>query len=118
MYYTNSEQGQSYFLKAAKQTTNLASINMTQLRACPIPLPPYSEQKRIIAEIERRLSLATEVEKAVETALARAERLRQAILKQAFEGKLLSRAGAAQAQVESTLAAAHRSIPSTDEVNP
>ena len=35
MYYTNSEQGQNYFKDASKQTTNLASINLTQLRSCP-----------------------------------------------------------------------------------
>ena len=91
MYYTNSELGQSYFKEAAKQTTNLASINLTQLRACPIPLLPLAEQKRIVAEVERRLSVATEVEAAVEATLARSARLRQAVLKRAFEGKLVDR---------------------------
>ena len=88
MYYTNSEQGQNYFKEAAKQTTNLASINLTQLRACPIPLPPLEEQRRIVAEVERRLEAARAVESAVKTGLKRAAWLRQAVLRSAFEGRL------------------------------
>lgn len=114
----SSELIRSQIERIAATSAGQYNISISSLNRTLIPLPPIEEQRRIVAEVERRLSLATEVEKAVETALARAERLRQAILKQAFEGRLLSRAGAAQAQVESTLAAAHRSIPSTDEVNP
>ena len=55
----------------------------------PIPLPPLAEQRRIAAEIERRLSVILETEAAVESSLTRAERLRQSILKQAFSGKLV-----------------------------
>jgi type I restriction enzyme S subunit len=54
-----------------------------------IPLPPLAEQQRIVAEVERRLSVVAEVEATVEASLARAGRLRQSILKRAFEGKLL-----------------------------
>lgn len=89
MYYTNSEQGKAYFVEAAKQTTNLASINLTQLRACPVPLPPLAEQHYIVAEVERRLSVADEIEKVVERSLKQAARLRQSILIRAFAGKLV-----------------------------
>ena len=54
-----------------------------------IPLPPLAEQRRIVAEIELRLSAIKQAESAVEANLARAERLRQSILKQAFSGKLV-----------------------------
>jgi type I restriction enzyme S subunit len=47
------------------------------------------EQIRIVAEVERRLSLIDELEVAVSANLKRAERLRQAILKRAFQGKLV-----------------------------
>ncbi len=89
MYCTNSEQGRKYFARSAKQTTNLASINLTQLRACPIPLPPLAEQQRIVAEVERRLSVVEGLEASVEANLKRAERLRQAVLKRAFAGELV-----------------------------
>ena len=52
-------------------------------------MPPLSEQHRIVAEIERRLSVVEELEAAIEANLKRARRLRQSILKQAFEGKLV-----------------------------
>ena len=42
-----------------------------------------------MAEVERRLSVIQQTEATVETSLARAERLRQSILKQAFSGKLV-----------------------------
>jgi restriction endonuclease S subunit len=45
--YTSSPQGRRYFLNASKQTTNLASINMGQLRAMPVPLPDINEQRSI-----------------------------------------------------------------------
>jgi type I restriction enzyme, S subunit len=48
--YVASTRGRNYFLSCAKQTTNLASINKSQLSAMPVPIPPESEQRRI-AEI-------------------------------------------------------------------
>ena len=55
----------------------------------PIPLPPLAEQARIVAEVERRLSVVQQAEATVEASLARADRLRQSILKQAFSGRLV-----------------------------
>jgi type I restriction enzyme S subunit len=52
-------------------------------------LSPEPEQHRIVAEIERRLSVIDELEMQIEANLKRAERLRQAILRRAFEGKLV-----------------------------
>ena len=43
-----------------------------------------------MAEVERRLSVAREAERAVEANLKRIARLRQAILKRTFEGKLVA----------------------------
>ena len=81
--------GKNYFMREGKQTTNLASINLTKLSAFPVILPPLVEQHRIVAEIERRLSVAAEIEKTIDQSLKQAERLRQSILKKAFEGKLV-----------------------------
>ncbi len=65
-------------------------IGLTLLREVPIPLPPFSEQKRIVIEIERLISIANETQLAIDADIARIQRLRQAILKQAFEGKLVA----------------------------
>jgi len=42
-----SSYGKRYFQGSSKQSTNLASINSTQLKAFPVLLPPMSEQVRI-----------------------------------------------------------------------
>jgi type I restriction enzyme, S subunit len=89
-WYANSF-GQVYFFDEGKQTTNLASINMTKLKALPVPIPPAAEQLRIVQEVERQLSDTDETLRAVGTALRHADRLRQSILKRAFEGKLVPR---------------------------
>jgi hypothetical protein len=55
----------------------------------PLPLPPLAEQRRVVAEVERRLSVGQELEATLATNLARAERLQQSILKRACEWKLV-----------------------------
>ena len=60
--FVNSCVGRAYFESCSKQTTNLASINMTQLRACPLPLPPSSEQREIVNRVWELLMLVDELE--------------------------------------------------------
>ncbi|HET7036092.1 MAG TPA: restriction endonuclease subunit S, partial [Thermomicrobiaceae bacterium] len=65
------------------------NINLEILGNVAIGLPPLTEQRRIVAEIERRKSVIEALEVTLKHNLKRAERLRQAILKRAFEGKLV-----------------------------
>ena len=58
------------------------------LPASCLPLPPLAEQGRIVAEVERRLSVVEESEAVVSANLRRATRLRQSILQKAFKGEL------------------------------
>jgi type I restriction enzyme S subunit len=83
-WYGNS-LGQQYFISQGRQTTNLASLNLTKLGELPVPLPPAAEQERIVAEVEGRVSVLDQMEAAITVSLRRAERLRQAVLKRAFE---------------------------------
>jgi type I restriction enzyme, S subunit len=55
--YLNSRFAREYFADSSKQTTNLASINMTQLRNCIIPMPPLNEQHRIVNKIDELMLL-------------------------------------------------------------
>ncbi len=64
-------------------------LNVRDVKAFPLPLPPLAEQHRIVAEVERRLSVLDEMEAAVAADLKRAERLSQAILRRAFAGQLV-----------------------------
>ena len=68
---------------------NQPALNKSRVQELLIPLPPLAEQIRIVAELERRLSVIQQAEAAVEANLLRAERMRQSILKQAFSGKLV-----------------------------
>jgi type I restriction enzyme, S subunit len=47
-----SEWGRAYFLSCAKRTTNLASINSSQLKDFPVPVVAVTKQANMIAEIE------------------------------------------------------------------
>ena len=88
-YFSRTTLAKDYFFKRAKQTVNLASINMTILSNFPVPIPSHQEQAQILEEIESRLSICDQLEVDIEINLKRAEALRQSILKQAFEGKLV-----------------------------
>lgn len=72
----------------AKRGTTVASLNTRELQQFHIPLPPYTEQRRIVAKIE---ALFSELDKGVEsltTARAQLKTYHQALLKHAFEGRL------------------------------
>lgn len=86
-WYANTF-GQKFFFDEGKHTTNLASISMSKLKGLPVPIPPPVEQTRIVAEVERRLSVVEELESVVSANLQRATRLRQSILQEAFTGEL------------------------------
>ena len=65
-------------------------LNQTILTSLNFPIPSILEQTQIVAEIERRLSVCDKLEQSITESIAKAEALRQSILKKAFEGKLLS----------------------------
>jgi len=50
--YINSSVGLSYFRSKAKRTTNLASINSTEVSGLPVPLPPKDIQTRCVRELQ------------------------------------------------------------------
>ena len=88
-FYLRSFFGRQRLISRAKWAVNQASINQFDVCITPIPLPPLTEQRRIVAEVERRLSVIQQAEVAVEANLQRAEWLRQSILKRAFTGELV-----------------------------
>jgi len=87
-FFVASSQLQNWLTQHTKGIA-YTGINIETLKQLPIPVPPKKEQDRIAAEVERRLSVIDELEMQVDANLKRAERLRQAILKRAFQGKLV-----------------------------
>jgi len=84
----NSPLVRLHIEQRAKTTAGIHKVNQTDLELTPVPLPPRAEQDRLMAEVDRRLSATKEVSATVETQKRRCARLRQSILKWAFEGKL------------------------------
>ncbi|MFH0729480.1 MAG: restriction endonuclease subunit S [Pseudomonadota bacterium] len=66
-----------------------AFLNQAILKSLVFPYCPLPEQEAIVAAIESRLSVCDKIEESIEHSLKQAESLRQSILKQAFEGKLV-----------------------------
>ena len=61
-------------------------LRVGDVERLPVPLPPVAEQTRIVAEVDRHLSIIREVEAEVDANLQRAQALRQATLAKAFAG--------------------------------
>jgi len=85
-----------YFVKSARDqlerfapATAQKNINDEILSQVPMPLPPLAEQSAIVEAVNEKLSQIDGLEAEIERGLARASRLRQAILKAAFEGRLV-----------------------------
>lgn len=77
-------------LRQINQGAAQPNLNTTIVKRIILPLPPLAEQRRIVAEVERRLSVSDKMEATITESLQKAEALRQSILKKAFEGKLLN----------------------------
>ena len=84
-YYMNSLAKRHVI--AGKVGVALTHFNTKSVAAIPLPLPPLVEQKRIVAEVERRLSVIEELEGTVAANLKRATRLRQSLLQRAFTAR-------------------------------
>jgi len=77
------------WIKQASGATAQPHLYIKDTMRMLVPLPPKNEILRIAAELSRRFSVTDEVQIQLETDQKRAERLRQSVLKRAFEGKLV-----------------------------
>lgn len=85
-WWTCSPVGQRQIVDNSSATT-LPILNKSKFEALPVALPPVAEQARIVAEIDRHMSIIREVEAEVDANLNRAQALRQATLAEAFSGE-------------------------------
>lgn len=87
-YQAGSRYGKQYFLKCSKQTTNLASINSTQLKGFPVLMPSIEEQVQIVSLIDNLLAKEQQAKEAAEKVLEQIDLTKKAILARAFRGEL------------------------------
>jgi type I restriction enzyme S subunit len=87
--YQSSRHGRAFIESHAASSAGQHNVSLTLIHGMPFPVPPLAEQQRIVAEVERHLSVIQAAENIVAANLKRSERLRQSILKQAFSGKLV-----------------------------
>jgi type I restriction enzyme S subunit len=91
LYWLRSDFGRSEIERLATgNQDSMRNIGQERIRQIAMKLPPLVEQTRIVAEVERRLSVVEELEAVVSASLQRATRLRQSILQKAFSGELVT----------------------------
>ena len=64
-------------------------VNLANFSSIALPLPPYPEQARIVAEVDRHLSIIREFEASIDANLNRAHALRRIMLSKAFKTTLV-----------------------------
>lgn len=78
--FLNGPSARDYFAGSSKQTTNLASINKTQLRGCLIAIPPKNEKSCIVAKVDELMTLCDQLEQRSESQLAAHQTLVETLL--------------------------------------
>lgn len=78
--YLRHQKAKRYFLGCAKQTTGIASINMRQLRALPVLLPPLELQEKFVAFVEQN----DKSKLTIQQSLDKLELLKKALIQEYF----------------------------------
>jgi type I restriction enzyme, S subunit len=87
--YVNAQPGRAFVETNAASSAGQHNISLATLLRMPIPVPPVEELAELEQRVAEALSRIDKAEREVDLQLERASRLRQAILKRAFEGKLV-----------------------------
>lgn len=88
-YYLASPSYRDMFFGYETGNVGQGNVGIKALLDPNVILPDIDTQKRIVEDVEDRLSVCDSIEQTVDTALQQAEAMRQSILKDAFEGRLL-----------------------------
>jgi type I restriction enzyme S subunit len=77
------------FIRSKFSETLQPNLSPKDLTLTPFPLCTQREQLEIVQILESKLTVCDKIEETIKQSIAQAEVLRQSILKQAFEGKLV-----------------------------
>lgn len=90
LYFFQSMAGRELITRVATSTSGLFTLNLFKVENLLLPLVAIDEQNQIVNEIESRFSEADMMERTIDESLIKAEKMRQSILKKAFEGKFVT----------------------------
>jgi type I restriction enzyme S subunit len=79
----------NWAIRRSKATVGQHNLTLELARDVPIPFPPLAEQHEIVRRVEALFALADKIEARVQAAMARVEKITQAILAKAFRGELV-----------------------------
>lgn len=84
----NSQDFREYADKSATGST-IKNLPLSAMRNYKLPICSILEQQEIVNQIKKHFSIIDKLETVVQQSIKESKRLRQSILKQAFEGKLV-----------------------------
>ena len=87
---TNCGESRSYIEGRIRTTAGQSGVSGTDIKAIPVPICPPAEQAQIVGILDERLKTVDNLHAEIDINLARADALRQSILKRAFSGQLVS----------------------------
>lgn len=88
-YFLMSSETVEKMSKQTKATVGQFNLTLETCRNIDIPVCSINEQLRIVDNLDTQLTAYNNIEKTVNDALQQATAMRQSILKQAFEGRLI-----------------------------
>ncbi|MER7129063.1 restriction endonuclease subunit S [Streptosporangium saharense] len=77
------------FIKEVRITTNIAHLSASRLKTVEFPIPPIQEQREIVATVHEQLDRIAQMSAATNLGTTRSDHLRQALLLEAFTGRLV-----------------------------
>lgn len=77
-------------IEKSKKATAQANLFLGPIKNLDVIVCSLEEQEQIVSELESKLTVCDKIEETISQSLQQAETLKQSILKQAFEGKLIT----------------------------
>lgn len=84
--FINSPEGREWIASVVSQQVGQANVNGTKLKALMVPLPPIPVARGLVEKAEEQFVLIDQLGRQINSTDIRLNALRQAILKNAFEG--------------------------------
>ncbi|MDB5854808.1 MAG: hypothetical protein JWR22_2849 [Herminiimonas sp.] len=86
--FTSTDAARSYFFLRSKQSTNLASINQSNVRELPVPLPPEEERLAILVEVRRSAAATANLLNHVKQHIDRLREYRSSLISATVTGQV------------------------------